>query len=125
MDRATTLTVAALLLLSGCAKPHRIIVGSKNFTEQDVLGEILAQHIERRLRVQVERKPHIGGTLLAHEALVSGAIDLYPEYTGTALTAILKLPTDNDPETTFSTVEAEYSKRWRLVWLPPFGRQFR
>ena len=112
---------AAVLLLAGCGKPHGIVVGSKNFTEQDILGEILAQHIERRLRVPVERKPHIGGTLLAHQALVSGAIDLYPEYTGTALTAILKLPTERDPATTFRSVAAEYAKRWRLSWMPPFG----
>ncbi len=66
------------------------MVGSKNFTEQVLLGEILAQQIERRLGVPVERKLDLGGTLLAHEALVRGDIDLYPEYTGTALAAVLK-----------------------------------
>ena len=58
------------------------MVGSKNFAEQLLLGEIAAQQIERRLHVTVERKFQIGGTLLAHEALVKGDIDLYPEYTG-------------------------------------------
>ena len=66
------------------------MVGSKNFTEQVLLGEILAQQIERRLGVPVERKLNLGGTLLAHEALVKGDIDLYPEYTGTALAAVLQ-----------------------------------
>ena len=73
------------------------MVGSKNFTEQLVLGEIVAQHIERKLGIPVERKLNLGGTLLAHEALVNGSIDLYPEYTGTALTVILKQPPVTDP----------------------------
>ena len=85
---ATSLT--AVLLLTGCSPGPRIVVGSKNFAEQLLLGEIAAQQIERRLKITVERKLQIGGTLLAHEALVKGDIDLYPEYTGTALTAVLK-----------------------------------
>ena len=68
------------------------MVGSKNFTEQVMLGEIVAQHLEHRLGVKVDRKLNLGGTLLAHQALIKGSIDVYPEYTGTALTDILKLP---------------------------------
>lgn len=75
----------------GCTKEPSITVGSKNFTEQVVLGEIVAQHLEHRLGRRVDRKLNLGGTMLAHQALVRGEIDLYPEYTGTALTAILKL----------------------------------
>ena len=120
-----TKTVACLIALAlacGCAKgPRPIVVGSKNFTEQLVLGEILAQQLERKLGQKVERKLNLGGTLLAHEALVNGEIDLYPEYTGTALTAILKLPPSSDPKNVLSEVRAAYEKRWRLEWLAPFG----
>ena len=78
--------------IAGCTREHPITVGSKNFTEQVVLGEIVAQHLEHRLGRRVDRKLNLGGTMLAHQALVRGDIDLYPEYTGTALTTILKLP---------------------------------
>ena len=73
----------AALLAGGCSRSRStIVVGSKNFTEQLVLGEILAQQLERKLGQKVERKLNLGGTLLAHQALVNGEIDLYPEYTG-------------------------------------------
>ncbi len=74
------------LLLAGCGSSGRIVVGSKNFTEQVILGEIVAQSLERA-GMKVDRKLNLGGTLLAHQALVSGQIDLYPEYTGTGLRA--------------------------------------
>jgi osmoprotectant transport system substrate-binding protein len=109
------------VLLSGCGRPAGVIVGSKNFTEQVVLGEILAQHIERRLGIPVVRKLNLGGTLLAHEALVNGSIDLYPEYTGTALTAILKQPAVRDPAAALETVRAAYARQWQLRWLDPLG----
>jgi len=110
----------AALLTTGCSpKPH-IVVASKNFTEQVVLGEIVAQQIERRLGVAVERKPDLGGTLLAHEALRGGSIDLYPEYTGTALTAILKQPIVRDAKTAFDKVNEGY-RAWGIEWLPPLG----
>src|SRR5215470_16838640 len=105
----------AVVLICGCTRgPRPIVVGSKNFTEQLVLGEIMAQQLERKLGQKVERKLNLGGTLLAHEALVSGEIDLYPEYTGTALTAILKLPAPSDGAKVFAQVKSEYEKRWRL-----------
>lgn len=113
------LTVA--VVAGGCARPPRVIVGSKNFTEQVVLGEILAQQIERRLGVPVERKLDLGGTLLAHEALVRGSIDLYPEYTGTALTAVLKQPPAGTPDAVLERVRSAYETRWRLRWLQPLG----
>ena len=76
-----------LILLSGCSQRTHIVVGSKNFTEQVLLGEIIAQHIERRLGIQVDRKLNLGGTLLAHEAMKSGAIDLYPLPAGVVVVA--------------------------------------
>jgi osmoprotectant transport system substrate-binding protein len=115
---AGTLATASL---TGCARSRALVVGSKNFTEQEILGEIAAQLLERRLGMRVTRKLDIGGTLLAHEALVAGEIDLYPEYTGTALTAILKLPAATDPKAVFDTVAREYRARWKLVWLFPLG----
>jgi glycine betaine/choline ABC-type transport system substrate-binding protein len=110
-----------LLLATGCSRQPRIVIGSKNFTEQIVLGEILAQQLERRMQLVVQRKFNLGGTLLTQEALVSGAIDLYPEYTGTALTAILKEKPSSDADAVFRQVKAAYHDRWRLEWLPPLG----
>ena len=97
-----------------------LVVGSKNFTEQVLLAEILAQHIERRLHIPVARKFNLGGTLLAHTALTSGAIDLYPEYSGTALTAVLKLPPSKDPAAVMAQVRSGY-RQWHLEWLRPLG----
>jgi len=112
----------AALLAGGCSRSRStIVVGSKNFTEQLVLGEILAQQLERKLGQKVERKLNLGGTLLAHQALVNGEIDLYPEYTGTALTAILKLPPSSDPAGVLREVRSAYETRWHLEWLEPFG----
>jgi glycine betaine/choline ABC-type transport system substrate-binding protein len=95
-------------------------VGSKNFTEQVLLGEILAQQIERRTGIPVERKLNLGGTLLAHEGLKSGGIDLYPEYTGTALTAVLKRPVLRDSGQVLEAVRHGY-REWKLSWLDPLG----
>ena len=111
----------AALTPASCARPRGLVVGSKNFTEQEILGEIAAQQLERRLGAPVTRKLDIGGTLLAHEALVAGEIDLYPEYTGTALTAVLKLPVSTDPKAVFETVAREYHTRFHVVWLAPLG----
>ena len=118
---ACILGLLSLLSITGCSGPRRLTVGSKNFTEQIILGEIVAQQLERRLQVKVDRKLDLGGTLLAQQALQSGAIDLYPEYTGTALTAVLKLPPVSDPAAVLERVRAEYRKRWNLEWLDPLG----
>jgi len=105
----------------GCTKEHPITVGSKNFTEQVVLGEIVAQHLEHRLGRRVDRKLNIGGTMLVHQALVRGDIDLYPEYTGTALTTILKLPPAHDPAAAIALVRGEYQARFGVEWMDPLG----
>jgi osmoprotectant transport system substrate-binding protein len=114
------IAVSALMLWS-CGRSNGIIVGSKNFTEQIILGEIAAQQIERRLHVPVERRLDLGGTLLAHLSLKDGQVDLYPEYTGTALTTVLKQPLSADPGDVFHTVESMYQQRFQLSWLPPLG----
>jgi glycine betaine/choline ABC-type transport system substrate-binding protein len=120
MDRTQTVALLILSALAGCSSHPRVVVGSKNFTEQVVLGEIVAQLLEKRLNVTIDRRLNLGGTLLAHEALVRGDIDLYPEYTGTALTAILKQAPVNDPAVALERVRATY-RQWGLEWLPPLG----
>src|SRR5688572_10776727 len=119
MGRTASLLLVAVFI-AGCSSKPKIVVGSKNFTEQVLLGEILAQQIERRTGIRVERKLNLGGTLLAHGALKSGAIDLYPEYTGTALTAVLDRPIAKDPKTVLTEVRDGY-RPWRLAWLNPLG----
>src|SRR3989441_7907107 len=112
---------AAALLLAGCAHGDRIVVGSKNFTESDLLGEIVAQQIERRTGLSVERRFHLGGTFVCHQAITSGRIDLYVEYTGTAYTAILKHAPVADRDSVYRSVARDYPERFGLVWGKPFG----
>jgi len=114
--------VLASCVLASCNPPGpTVIVGSKNFTEQDILGEIVSLWIERSAGVHVQRRFHLGGTFICHTALVSGDIDVYVEYTGTALTAILELPVQNDATEVFDRVEREYAQRFGLVWTNPLG----
>jgi len=120
MTRILAIAVS-LVCCCSCSQRHAIVVGSKNFTEQIILGEIAAQQLERKLHLQVERKLDLGGTLLTHEALVQGQIDLYPEYTGTASSAILKQKIPNDPAIAYMMVKDAYRERFHLIWLPPLG----
>src|SRR5579872_5304159 len=109
--RLLLLCAAVLLFGGGCRKNgggEKIVVGSKNFTEQIVLAELFAQQIEAHSVLRVERRLNLGGTVICHDALVSGKIDLYPEYTGTALTAVLKDPLEKDPSEVFRRVQEEY-----------------
>jgi len=120
MDRAKIVAGLIALCICGCSRQPGIVVASKNFTEQVVLGEIVAQHLEHRLNRSVERRLNLGGTLLAHQALVHGDIDLYPEYTGTALTAILKERSENNPAAVLEKVRTAYGKLG-IDWLDPLG----
>jgi osmoprotectant transport system substrate-binding protein len=115
--------VFACLFAGGCGRRagETIVVGSKNFTEQIVLAELFAQQIEAHSPVRVERRLNLGGTFICHDALVSGQIDLYPEYTGTALTAILKDSPRNDPSEVFRRVHEEYRARFHVEVMPPLG----
>jgi osmoprotectant transport system permease protein len=103
--------------------PERTIrIGSKNFTEQLILAEMMAQRIEGATDLNVERRFNLGGTMVCHGALVEGEIDLYPEYTGTALTAILDYKTrPASPGEVYEIVSAQYTERFDLRWLKPFG----
>jgi len=119
VDRTASLLLT-IFVAAGCSSKPHVVVGSKNFTEQVLLGEIIAQQIEQKAHVPVERKLNLGGTLLAHEALKQGGIDLYPEYTGTALTAVLKEPVLRDPGAVLERVRDAY-RPLGLIWLQPLG----
>lgn len=125
LDRRDVLRLAGggTLALAGCrsARAHTLIVGSKNFTEQIVLGELLAQQIEAHTALRADRRFDLGGTLLCHQALLAGQMDLYPEYTGTALTVILKEPPASDPAAVYQTVRDAYKSRFGLEVGPPLG----
>lgn len=98
----------------------RVAVGSKDFTEQIILGELLAQVIEAKTGLEVERRFDLGGSL-AHQALVTGEIDVYVEYTGTALTAILHHRPVTDPKEVYRLVKKEYAANFGLEWTEPLG----
>jgi osmoprotectant transport system permease protein len=108
------------LSLGGAREPI-IRIGSKNFTEQLILSELMAQVIEARTPFKVERYFNLGGTMICHEALVGNELDLYAEYTGTALTAILKQQAMTDPDAVLQEVKEEYGAHFDLEWLGPFG----
>ena len=108
-----------LLLLAACGEKKPLVVGSKNFTESVILGELLAQQLEGA-GCTVERRLNMGGTFVCDSAIRSGAIDAYVEYSGTALTAILKQPSINDRARVNDVVAREYAKRG-LEWSPPLG----
>jgi osmoprotectant transport system substrate-binding protein len=116
---------ACLLLLgiSACAppRPDYPVIGAKNFTEQVVLGELLAQHIEAVTGMKVERRFYLAGSYICNQALIAGRIDSYVEYTGTALTAILKQPVDKDPQRVVDTVRRLYLERYQVVATEPLG----
>jgi osmoprotectant transport system substrate-binding protein len=122
-----------LLALTACAPPRssRIVIGAKNFTEQVVLGELLAQEIEAQFAAEghpqkVDRRFYLAGSYICQQALVSGRIDAYVEYTGTALTAILKQPLPppgqrDHPARVLATVRALYASRYHIRVEPPLG----
>jgi osmoprotectant transport system substrate-binding protein len=115
--------LACFLNLSGCqysSQPH-ITIGSKFFTEQVLLAELLAQHIEARTAIHVERKTNLGGTLLCQKALQAGQLDLYVEYTGTALTAVLNESPSADSAAVYNRVKQAYAERFNLEITEPLG----
>ncbi len=114
------LTAACLLAASSCSSGDSLVIGSKNFTEQVILGEIVAAHIERKTELAVDRRLNLTGTFICDRALRSGELDAYVEYTGTAWTAILERQPINDREKVFEEVRRAYRERG-LEWLSPLG----
>ena len=122
MKRRTFLAATVGLLLAGCNRRQRqVSLGTKNFTEQLVIGELLAQSLERHITNPVERRFYLAGTYICHQAILAGRIDAYVEYTGTALAAILKLPVTSNSHDVFETVRGEYQRRFNLEVLPSLG----
>ncbi|WP_263358736.1 glycine betaine ABC transporter substrate-binding protein [Acidicapsa ligni] len=121
--RLAALILLPLLAVISCAPPHpdHPVIGAKNFTEQVVLGELLAQEIEAKSSLKVERRFYLAGSYICQQALVSGRIDAYVEYTGTALTAILKQPLDRNPDSVLNTVRTLYSSRYNVAVADPLG----
>jgi len=120
---AVLLMVAMVVLLLSCSSSDadRIVVGSKNFTESFILGELIAQQIETHTHLKVERRFYLAGTYICQQAILAGRIDIYPEYTGTALTVILKQPSGRDGTEVYQRVKHEYESRFGLTLGPAFG----
>ncbi len=116
------LVVLLLLPVVSCERhANRIVVGSKNFTEQLILGELFAQIIETRTHLPVERRFYLAGTFICQQAILAGRIDIYPEYTGTALTAVLKEKPSGDKQDVYRRVQQGYETRFGLSVGPPLG----
>lgn len=126
MNRFLPALAAALCIIiffCSCSPSHsdRIVVGSKNFTESFILGELIAQQIEAHTKLKVERRFYLAGTYICQQAILAGRIDVYPEYTGTALTAVLKQGTSRDRQDVYQRVKHEYERQFRLTLGPAFG----
>lgn len=123
-EQPICLLLVTLLLfpVAGCERhTDRIVVGSKNFTEQLILGELFAQVIEARTHLPVERRFYLAGTFICQQAILAGRIDIYPEYTGTALTAVLKQQPGGGKEEVYRRVKQGYESKFGLSVGPPLG----
>ena len=115
----TCCTIVACQVSSGDQPTDNVIrIGSKDITEQFILGELYAQLLEAQ-DLPIERKFNLGGTPIAQAGLIKGEIDLYPEYTGTALLTILKQPSNSNAQQVFDIVAKAYEQDFNLVWLNP------
>jgi len=122
MHRRTFLSALAVAFASGCVSHGSgIAVGSKNFTEQLILGEMLKQLLERACRMPVEGRFYLAGTYICQQAILAGRIDTYVEYTGTALAAILKQPAEGDSASVYQQVKQQYKQRFNLDVMLPLG----
>src|ERR1700691_6102733 len=123
ITRRSFAIVCLIVLLASCYNGTRntIVIGSKNFSEQALLAEIVAQHLEARLDRPVIRRFYLAGSYICQQALLSGRIDTYVEYTGTALTAILHDPIQSDASTVFARVKSEYKQRFGMEVMPSLG----
>jgi osmoprotectant transport system substrate-binding protein len=122
MRRLLPLLLTVTLLTACHSSPkNQIVIGSKFFTEQIVLAELLAQHIEAHTGIHVERKTNLGGTLLVHKAMQAGKVDLYVEYTGTALNAVLNESPTGNSAAVFQRVKQLYAQRFNFAVTEPLG----
>jgi osmoprotectant transport system substrate-binding protein len=121
LAKIAMILMVAVLALTSCSKGGTITVASKDFSENILLGELMAQLIEAKTDLKVSRKLNLGGTFVNFNAIKNNQIDVYPEYTGTALTAELEMDVINDPEESYRVVSTEMAERWDIIWLEPFG----
>ena len=123
MWRKTLLSVLAALQLTACGPPResQIVVGSKNFSEQAILGEIFAQRLEAKTSLHIERRFYLAGTFICQQAILAGRIDIYPEYTGTAVAAVLKETPQGSRQAVYDRVQSEYARRFDLRLGLPLG----
>jgi osmoprotectant transport system substrate-binding protein len=121
MDRRNFLAGLAVTFASSCAPRHELTVGSKNFTEQLILGELLKQYLESVCRTPVDGRFYLAGTYICQQAILAGRIDTYVEYTGTALAAILKQRYSGDANAVYQHVKEEYQQRFHLHVMPSLG----
>ncbi len=122
MDRRRFLSAFALTLAVGCSsRSPALSIGSKNFTEQLVLGELLAQYIAHFTTLPIDKRFYLAGSYICHQAILAGRIDMYVEYSGTALVAILKQPPASDHAAVLKTVKDLYSRQFGLEVLPSLG----
>jgi osmoprotectant transport system substrate-binding protein len=121
-DRRAFLSGSLALLAAGCSSSRRdIVVGSKNFTEQLILGELFAQMLEHASRIAVDRRFYLAGTYICQQAILAARIDTYPEYTGTALAAVLKQNASGDASQVYEEVKRQYRAKFDLDVMPPLG----
>lgn len=118
MVLVSVLLTLSLLVGCGGGKQDKIVIGSKDFTEQYIVAEMYALLLENA-GLNVERKFGLAGTPVAHAAIMAGEIDLYPEYTGTGLLVVLKLPVSSDRQAVYEAVAKGYKEQFNLVWLDP------
>lgn len=118
---AMVLIMVLSLGLTGCSGGNSVTIGTKDFGESVVLGEIFSQLIEEKTDLKVNRKLNMGGTFVCFEAIKKGDIDIYPEYTGTGLTAQLKMDVISDPDQAYDVVAEEFDKQFDIKWLEPLG----
>ncbi|MBO0791215.1 MAG: glycine/betaine ABC transporter substrate-binding protein, partial [Ktedonobacteraceae bacterium] len=135
--KKTTLSLVLLTILSllmsacgfgppgttgGSKDNNTIVIGSKNFSENIIVGDMLYYLLKAKLKgVKVENKPNLGATIVLWNSLQSGQIDSYVDYTGTGLVDILKMPATTDPDKAYQTVKQEYPKRYQIDWMKPLG----
>lgn len=123
MKKTLPFLLIIILLFTGCApkSEKKITIGAKKFTEQFILGEILSALVEKDTDLKVERKLNLGGTFICFNAMKSGDVDAYVEYTGTAMTAILGKEAKTDPDEVYKIVKDDFKKNYNIVWLDPLG----
>jgi len=128
LKKILTLVMLAFFSFSlvGCStflssKNDKVVIGGKNFTEQDILVHIMAELLKAKTNLTIETKPYLGGTNVVAQALERGDLDIYAEYSGTGLINILGQPVSNDPEAAYQKVKQMYLEQKHIVWLKPFG----